>query len=138
MKSKLFLLAGSFVAITLMSCNNESKYLDLTTGNRVDLKKDSSTNLMVDAETGKPVKIYVDREKNDTIWGATGKVINGRVVKTDNGEWKYDGDDELKVKNENDDYKKKVESDGDIKIKDGDKKIKIDGKTGERKVKKDD
>jgi hypothetical protein len=36
-----------------------------------------------------------------------------------------------------DDYKMKVEKDGDVKIKDGDKKTKIDGETGEKKVKKD-
>jgi hypothetical protein len=31
-----------------------------------------------------------------------------------------------------------VEADGDVKIKDGDKKVKIDGETGEKKVKNDD
>jgi hypothetical protein len=36
------------------------------------------------------------------------------------------------------DYKKEVEKDGDVIIKDGNKKIKIDGETGERKVKHDD
>ncbi|MCE3281938.1 MAG: hypothetical protein K0Q66_675 [Chitinophagaceae bacterium] len=35
-------------------------------------------------------------------------------------------------------YKKKVEDDGDVKIKDGDVKVKIDKETGERKVKRDD
>ena len=37
-----------------------------------------------------------------------------------------------------DDYKVEVEKDGDVKIKNGNDKVKIDGKTGERKVKKDD
>ena len=33
------------------------------------------------------------------------------------------------------DYKEEVAKDGDITIKDGNKKIKIDGETGEREVK---
>lgn len=36
------------------------------------------------------------------------------------------------------DYKKEVEKDGDVKIKNGNVKIEIDGKTGERKVEIDD
>ena len=119
-----------------MACNNESRYLDLSTGNRVDLKKDSTTGLMVDAETGKPVRLYVDRESKDTIWGPTGKVVNGKIVKSDKGEWTYSAENEMN--NDGSDYKRKVEKDGDIKIKDGDKKIKIDGETGEKKVKNDD
>jgi len=50
--------------------------------------KDASTGLMVDAETKKPVYIYVDTEKKDTIYGETGKVINGHVV-LDDGKYKY-------------------------------------------------
>ena len=47
----------------------------------------------------------------------------------------YRVDGEYKIKNG--DYKKEVEKDGDITIKNGDTKIKIDGETGERKVKND-
>ena len=43
----------------------------------------------------------------------------------------YDGD--IKIKDG--DYKKKIEANGDVKIKDGDTKIKI--KDGKKKVKKD-
>jgi hypothetical protein len=46
-----------------------------------------------------------------------------------------DADTEYKTKSG--DYKKEVEKDGDITIKDGDTKIKIDGETGEKKVKND-
>ena len=86
------------------------------------------------------------------------KVINGRVKKADDDRWvyilenednnaakRYDGDNDYKVKRTDDeykikngDYKKEVEKDGDVIIKNGDTKIKIDGETGERKVKRDD
>ncbi len=144
----LLFTAASF----LQSCDStEARYINPNTGNALDLKKDDETGLMVDAETGKPVSIYVDTETKDTVWGSTGKVINGKVLrnKGSDGEYVYvynsDDDDGYKSKTEdgeykikNGDYKKKVEKDGDIKIKDGDTKIKIDGKTGERKVKNDD
>ena len=106
----------------------------------------------VNGITGEPVKIYVDRESNDTIWGKSGKVVNGQLAKNDDGEWQIKTDDEeykaengdTKIKSEDGDYKvkdgdykKKVEKDGDVKIKDGDKTIKIDGETGEKKVDRD-
>jgi hypothetical protein len=59
-------------------------------------------------------------------------VINGYVVKTEDGKYKYESSDENKYKNG--DYKVKKEGD-EVKIKDGDKKIKIED--GEKKVKKD-
>lgn len=160
MKTRFLLLAGA-VSFGLFACdNNESRYLDLSSGEAVELEKDEKTGLMVNAETGKPVKIYVDRRSKDTIWGESGKVINGDLVRTEEGEWKYKGDDykvkvdgdeykvksgdDYKVKGEdgeykikNGDYKKEVEKDGDVTIKNGDTKIKIDGETGERKVKRD-
>jgi hypothetical protein len=161
MKKTCFVLALFGGAINY-SCNNaDTRYLDLSTGEHVELKEDPKSGLMVDARNGKPVRIYVDTRDRDTIWGATGKVINGRVEKAEDGQWIYEGEneysakgddgdykmksgDESKVKIEDGeykvkrgDYKKEVEKDGDITIKDGNKKIKIDGETGERKVKND-
>lgn len=137
MKTFIAAIAGLVTMSLWTGCKPQDRYLDLSTGDRVDLEKDSSSGLMVRTDTKKPVEIYVDTKTNDTIYGSTGKVINGNVVKL--GEWKYKYDDgEYKVKNDEADYKKKVEKDGDIKIKDGDKKIKIDGETGEKKTKVDD
>lgn len=152
--------------VTLYSCSRaEARYVDLETGEAVDLVEDEKTGLMVRSENRKPVRIYVDTKRKDTIWGLTGEVINGRLVQNKAGKWKYegaggefktererDGDykakagDEVKVKYDDgeykikrgDDYKKEVERDGDVTIKDGKKKIKIDGKTGKRTVKVDD
>lgn len=86
---------------------------------------------MVNATTNEPVYIYVDTRTSDTIYGATGKVINGYVIKTSDGKYKFD-EEEYKVKNG--DYKKKVEGD-EAKVKTEDKKIKTDEE--EKKVKND-
>lgn len=133
----IFLTIAGLVAVCIWSgCRSQDRYLDLSTGERVELEKDPNSGLMVRTDTRKPVEIYVDTKTNDTIYGPTGKVINGDVVKL--GEWKYKYEDgEYKIKNDDADYKKKVEKDGDVKIKDGDTKTKIDGETGEKKVKTD-
>ncbi|MET0634598.1 MAG: hypothetical protein ABWZ25_01140 [Chitinophagaceae bacterium] len=136
------LLAIVSAAIVLGSCaGDEGRYTNLKTGKAVELEEDPS-GTMVEADTKIPVYIYVDRQSLDTFYGRTGEKINGKLVKTVNGEIKYiddlepgDLDGELKIKNG--DYKMKVDADGDIKVKDGDTTTKIDGKTGEKKVKTD-
>ena len=121
-----------------VSCSDsKDRYVDLRTGNKVELVKDEKSGLMVNAATKEPVYIYVDTNENDTIYGKTGEVINGHLVVNDNNEYVYEKDfTPYEVKG--DDYKVEVEKDGDIKIKDGNSKIKVDGETGEKKVKKDD
>lgn len=141
-------------ALVSASCDNQqSRYIDPNTGEGLSLEKDEATGLMVDTATGKPVKIYVDTQTKDTVWGKTGKVINGKL-RRDKGEgddYVYVYDEPVRIESseradsepsgayeiKRGDYKKEVEKDGDIKIKDGNKKIKIDGETGERKVKYD-
>ena len=136
MKTLIAAITGLVTLSMWAGCHPQDRYLDLNTGDRVDLEKDSSTGLMVRKDTRKPVDIYVDTKTNDTIYGPTGEVINGHVVKL--GEWKYKyGNDEYKLKNDEADYKKKVEKDGDVKIKNGDTKTKKDGQAGEKKTKRD-
>lgn len=127
---KQLLLAGLSATLIFTACKND-RYYDLTAGKYVELEKDENTGKMVNAETHEPVYIYVDTKTKDTIYGATGDVVNGHVVKISDG--KYDIDDEYKIKYG--DYKKKVDGD-EVKIKDGDTKIKIED--GEKKVKNDD
>jgi len=152
MKKMMFLFSG-IAALAFTSCNSDNdRYLDLNTGEYVDMRTDSTSGLMVNAASGEPVEIYVDTKSRDTIYGRTGKVVNGSVIHTSGGKWevKQDGDEfkavngDEKVKSEDGDTKtkdgsvtKKVDKDGDVKIEDGNKTIKIDGETGERKVKKD-
>jgi hypothetical protein len=131
MKKILFVLVASFA---LYACTND-RYVDLNTGRGIKLEKDPQTGLMVNTETKKPVKIYVDTRTHDTIYGPSGKVINGSIVKISDGTYVYDNND-IKSNNESGD-KRKVEKDGDVKIKDGDTKIKIDGETGKKTIKKD-
>src|SRR5687767_12731608 len=131
----IFFMSITASLLALIGCKDQtgSDYYDLNKGEKVSLVKDENTGLMVDAETKKPVYIYVNKETKDTIYGATGKVINGHVIRLEDGEYKYD---ELKVKlDEGVDYKKKVEADGDTKIKEGDSKKKTDAETGEVKNK---
>lgn len=134
------LAAISFVCFT--GCDNKETFVDLETGKTITVVKDSTTGYMINAETRQPVGIYVNTKTNDTIYGRTGKVINNLVVKSADGKYTYSDDTEIKVKVDTDgdggdgDYKKKVEKDGDVKIKDGDTKIKIEA-DGEKKIKKD-
>jgi hypothetical protein len=131
MKHTLMLVIGAAI-LSSTGCKENARYVDPNTGRTLSLVKDESTGLMVDEETKKPVYIYVDTETKDTIYGPTGKVINGQVI-LDGGQYKYA---EFKIKG--DDYKMEVEKDGDITIKDGDNKTKVEGETGEKKTKIDD
>jgi hypothetical protein len=118
-----------------MACGNaEARYIDLASGEKIKVEKDEHGRL-VNAEDKKPVRFYVDAKSKDTIDGRTGKVVNGELVMVEDGRYEYITVRETLAAD--DDFKKKIEKDGDVKIKSGDKKIKIDGKTGERKVKSD-
>ena len=83
------ILAAS--ALFSFKFNGETKprYVDLNTGMPFTLVLDKATGLMVDEETGKPLNIYVDTKLNDTIYGRTGKVINGSVVKVGKNEYAF-------------------------------------------------
>jgi len=128
---KKLLLFTSVAASLLLTDCKQQRYYDLTAGRYVELEKDEKTGLMVSTTTHEPVYMYVDTRTNDTIYGPTGKVINGYIVKTGDGKYKFD-EDGYKVKN--DDYKKKVDGD-EAKVKTDDKKIKTDDE--EKKGKND-
>ena len=142
---KLFsvISVSAFLAMVTSCSDPDERYVDLDTGQTIQLTKDETSGAMVNVETKKTPYIYVDTKKHDTIYGKTGKVINGHVIKGEDQKYVYDEDEKLKiddsgaVKYKDGDYKVEVEKDGDIKIKNGDNKTKIDGETGERKTKKD-
>ena len=137
MKKLISLLSSAGVMVSLFWGCSDSKgrYLDLSTGKSVEVEKDDATGVMVNKETGDPLYIYVDTKKNDTIYGKTGEVINGHVILTRDNVYVFDEDEKTDGVVNNGDYKRKVEDDGDTKIKNGDSKIKIDD--GEKKVKND-
>ena len=150
---KKIILSGAIAVFAFTACNsNNERYVDLNTGEYIDLREDTSSGLMVNSASGATVDLYVDTKSHDTVYGRTGKVVNGKVTRTESGKWQVkQEDDEYKAVNGDDKVKhdedgsktkdgsatRKVDKDGDIKIEDGNKTIKIDGKTGERKVKKD-
>lgn len=140
MKRFILVVSGIFITSFFMSCADQNAhYIDLETGKHITVAKDSTNGVMVNKETGEPVAIYVDTDTKDTIYGKTGKVINNHVIKTEDGKYSYDAQDNepesYKIKDG--DYKKKVEKDGDVKIKDGDSKVKVDGDNGNKKEKKE-
>jgi hypothetical protein len=144
MKKMMFVVSlGSMIGLLSACSESKARYVDLATGNAIELEKDAMTGLMVNKETGEPVYMYVDTKNKDTIYGKTGKVINGHIVVKADKTYKYDEDEKLEISNSGNveykdgNYKVEVEKDGDTKIKNGDKKVKIDGETGERKVKND-
>jgi hypothetical protein len=151
-----FLLLTAVVSFSV-ACNDtpEGEYVDLNTGKEIEVVKDNETGYMVNADTKKPVYLYVSTVKKDTFYGRTGKKVNNHVV-YEGGEYRYDDDDyvykdgDYKVKTDDGDvkvkdgdYKMKTD-DGDVKIKDGDNKTKTekdgDSKTkiGDTKIKVDD
>ncbi|MDZ4795046.1 MAG: hypothetical protein SGI83_12265 [Bacteroidota bacterium] len=144
MKKLLGLLTFSvLVAIGWACSDSKDRFVDLSTGKSIEIEKDGVTGFMVNKETGEVPYIYVDTKKKDTIYGKTGKVINGHVVLGSDNKYVYDEDEKLEidanggVEYKDGDHKTEIEKDGDVTIKDGDNKVKIDGETGERKVKKD-
>ena len=139
MKTNYIFIVAAIAFVSFPGCDNKETFIDLETGKTITLVKDSTTGYMINADTKEPVGIYVNTTTHDTIYGKTGKVINNLVVRTSDGKFIYRDDNEVKVKsdgNDNGDYKKKVDEDGDVKIKDGDTKIKIDA-DGDKKIKKD-
>ena len=128
MKQLLVLISVS-AGILFTACK-QGRYYDLTAGEYIEVEKDDQGRI-VNSDTHEPVYIYVDTKTKDTIYGPTGEVINGRMIKSEDGKYTY-GD--LKIKQDEDgdfklkdgDYKKKIDADGDAKTKDDDAKKKTD------------
>ncbi|MEO6452637.1 MAG: hypothetical protein ABIN97_01130 [Ginsengibacter sp.] len=127
--------------VLFTGCTDKETYVDLETGKTVTVTKDSTTGYMINADTKEPLGIYVNTATHDTIYGRTGKVINSFVIKHPDGKFSYRGDDEIKITDG--DAKMKADADGASKVKDGDYKKKVDAdgdikiKDGDSKVKID-
>ena len=107
-------------------------YIDLYTGETINVYYDTLTWTTVNKATMAPVDYYIirysDREVYDTVHGVTGLITNGLIWKDDTGKWmfndakvKWDGK-ELKMK---DRFGRKVKWEaGEMKIKDWNSKYK--------------
>ncbi len=103
---------------TMFACGKpkNSRYVDLTSDEGVELTKDEKSGLMINSATERPVILYADTRTGDTIYNPTGKVVNGNIKLVEEGVYVYD-DGEREIKIDGDEYK----------VKDGDSKTKIDG-----------
>jgi hypothetical protein len=118
---------------------SNTKYVDLKTGQPVELYYNSKKKRTYSESTNEPVDLYVNVATGDTVYGQGRYVVNNYIVKTEDGTYKLDNKrikidgDDIKIKDG--DKKFKME-DGEIKIKDGDVKMKADA--DESKLKTDD
>lgn len=125
-----------FASAIFCSCKRtEGEFVDLNSGRKITVEKDEATGYMVNTETNKPVYLYVNPEKRDTFYGRTGKVVNNKISRNDNGMFMYVGDEDYVYKNGT--YKLKVDDNGDVKLKDGDYKLKAEA-DGDKKIKDGD
>jgi hypothetical protein len=118
---------------------NNTKYVDLKTGQPVDLYYDSKKKKTYSTTNDEPVDLYVNVATGDTIYGEGRYVVNDYIVKTEDGKYKLDDKkikidgDEIKIKEGNKKFKME---EGEMKIKGEDAKIKADA--DESKIKTDD
>ena len=123
MKQLCLILFSLFGWLVWSACQtSQPRYIDLNSGEKIAIAKDEHGRL-VDAQTKRPVRFYVDAKTKDTIDGRTGRVVNGELVKVDEGEYEYISVRESVA--EDDQYKKKIEDNGEVKIKQGDHKVKL-------------
>jgi hypothetical protein len=99
--------------ISGMPAPNAPQYIDLKTGQPVELYYDPKTRKTYSAVTNEPVEFYIDVSTGDTIYGRGRYVVNNYIMRSDNGMYKLDAN---KIKMDKD----------DIKIKEGNKKFKMD------------
>jgi hypothetical protein len=113
---------------SLESFDESASYVSLTTKKPVKVKKDVTRGYVVDYETNEPLNYYFYNPATRDTFDWSGNVVNGYLMRGNDGAYKLDESR----------WRVKVDSDGDIKAKDGDDtKIKIDASTGEAKIKTD-
>ena len=111
------------------------RYVNLMSGEEVDIIRDSTIGIAIDRETQMPVMFYYDPVSLDTMY-QNGMVVNHLLIKEGEGKYKLDDTkvkidgDEIKIRS--DSSKLKINS-GKLKMKSGDDKVKLDH--GEMKVK---
>ena len=85
--SKIFIIILSLGVVS--SCQPQEKWVyELASGRKVKIEKDSQGKLL-NGETRKPLRFYVDPVSKDTLDGKTGKVVNGEIVRKGRGQYEY-------------------------------------------------
>ena len=127
MKAIKIVGAIAVIAFSVSACKDqrEARVLSLTSGEQVYVVEDEN-GIMVNRDTKQPVLLYVEDGSKDTVYGPTGKVVNGKIVKVEDHVYLYDDGGERKIKIDDGEYK--IEN-GEVKIKreDGEYKYKEDG-----------
>lgn len=139
------LLCAAVLSLALTTA--EAQFVDLSTGKTVTLVKHQGNGMMYNTENSRPVNIYVNRATNDTFYGRTGQNINGRVSHSATEGYHYEGDGEyiyrdgeFRLRRESDipGYKRKTRADGEQKVKYDDYKRKTEPNGGDVKIKEGD
>lgn len=140
------------VSLLALSASTKAQYIDLTTGKPVVVIKNNADGMIYDTETQRALYIYINPTTNDTFYGRTGEIINGKIRRIEGGKYWYEGDSAFVYDNGSfrprrdsdgrykrfdrgdgdviitgDNYKKKTELDGDVKVKDNGSKVKLEG-----------
>lgn len=165
MKLNGFKLLGIFLISAAFACNSESNnnastdslsadgnteatYVNLSTGEPLQIVNDTEKGYYVYSDTKLPVDndlIFVDVSTRDTLYGKTGAIVNNAILQSASGAWTLNDElverngDEIKIKTA--DGKLKIDGD-ELKYKEGDTKVKVDGdeskvKTADSKTKTD-
>ena len=119
--------SGSSTATENSSTVRPGTYIDLNTGKKVQIDRDASSGRWIDVSTRTPIEYYISEDTRDTF-DMTGRNVNFAIERTLDGKY---------IINEKK-YKVKFDSDGDMKVKDGEgNKMKYDASSDELKVKTD-
>lgn len=143
MKQRLGFLLTALLALTVSI--SKAQYIDLSTGQSVELVKHQGNGMMLDVKTQRPVYLYINNQTGDTMYGRTAAVVNGKLTKSSTGAFMFEDEDgyiykdgEYRMKTEADSagYRRKMQSDGDVKVKyDGYKrKVESDGDVKEKET----
>ena len=105
------------------------EYVNLNTGEKVNIISDPVTGIAIDQSTQQPVELYYNPSTNDTLY-QSGMKVNSLLIKEREGKYRLDDTkikidgDEIKIKDDS----SKIKIDGDeMKIKSSDGKVKVDG-----------
>jgi len=104
------------------------EYVNLNTGEKVNIIADPVTGIAIDQSTQQPIELYYNPSTNDTLY-QSGMRVNNMLIKEREGKYRLDDTkikidgDEIKIKNDS----SKIKIDGDeMKIKSSDGKMKVD------------